>query len=121
MKKQKQKMSSSKKILISSILAIVLIVGAIVSLVLVLAAPQQNFDSGITVNYEVDDVGAIVDGTYATVPLDGTITKVDMDGGPIEFFVSDTTEGSAADNKLTTEKVELSSNVQRVVYEYKSN
>ena len=46
-----KKISSSKKILIASLLVGVLVLGAIVSLVLILAAPQQNVRTSVNVSY----------------------------------------------------------------------
>ena len=118
MKTEKKKMSSSRKVLIASILALALVAGAVVSLVLILAAPQQNIGSDITVSYEVVDVGAKVNGTYATVPTIGTITKQAMTGGPIEFLPNEP-ERQPEDRQLSIgTAIELTSSTQRVVFEY---
>ena len=62
------KLSSKNKILIASILIGVLVIGAIVSLVIVLAASQQNVSTNVIVRYTVDGVAAKVTANYATIP-----------------------------------------------------
>ena len=63
-KRRKQKtmarLNSKKKILIASLLVGVLLIGAIVSIVVVLAAQTQNIQTNISINYIVDGV-AVVD------------------------------------------------------------
>ena len=90
-----QKANSRKKILIAAVLAGVLIIGAIVSIVLVLAASTQNITSNITISYNVEGVGARVSARYGTVPKSGDVAMASMtttDGTTSElvFNVSDT-------------------------------
>jgi len=117
----KTKMASSKKILIASILIGVLLVGSVITIVAVLAAQTQSVTSQITVSYVVDDVGAKVSGTYATVPLEGTITKTAMTGGDngvLEFKVDDS-QKPLSETQLSIENIELKSTEDRVVFEYR--
>ena len=117
----KTKMASSKKILIASILIGVLLVGSVITIVAVLAAQTQSVTSQITVSYVVDDVGAKVSGTYATVPNEGTIIKKAMTGGDngvLEFRVDDS-QKPLSETQLSIENIELKSTEDRVVFEYR--
>jgi len=69
----KQKISSRNKILIAAILLGIFLVGAIVSIVLVLAASTQNVSSNIRIAYIADGVGAKIKANYAIVPQDITL------------------------------------------------
>ena len=118
---KKIKMASSKKILIASVLLGVLLLGAVITVVAVFAASQQSVSSQITVSYVVDDVGAKVSGTYATVPTNGAITKKAMTGGNngvLEFRVDDP-EKPISETQLAIESIELKSTEKRVVFEYR--
>ena len=92
--------SSKKKVLVAAVLAGVLLLGAIVSIVLVLAAQQQNISSNIRITYSVDGVGAKVSAKYGSIKPTGEVTLANMTTGDgvtteLNFSVSDTNGGKA--------------------------
>jgi len=115
-----QKANSRKKILIAAVLAGVLIIGAIVSIVLVLAASAQGISSNITVSYNAEGVAARVSANYAVVPNSGAVTKTAMttSGGGQEIVFNLSTNAS-------TETISPAGNIvldpqnQTVVFEYR--
>ena len=89
-----KKLTSRTKIIIATSLAAILLVGAIVSIILVLAATQQNISSNITISYNVDGVGAKVSAKYGKIPEGAAATLTSMttpDGryDELEFNASD--------------------------------
>jgi len=114
-----KKLNSKKKIIIAASLLAVLLVGAIVSIVLVLAANQQGVSSNITVSYNVEGVAAKASANYAIVSNAGSANKTSMK----------TTSGSEeivfnVGNSQTTETISPQGNIeldvsnQTVVFEY---
>ena len=91
------KITAKKRILIASILVGILVLGAIVSIVLVLAAQNQRITTNVSIKYVVDGVGAKVSASYAMIPMSEEIipSRVEMkDGGEseqIEFEVKEQT------------------------------
>ena len=73
--------NTKKKVLISAILAGVLIIGAIVSIVLVLAAQTQSVTSNIVSSYSVDGVGARVSARYGSIPSTWSVNMLTMNTG----------------------------------------
>ena len=117
----KQKVSSKKKILIAASLLGIFLVGAIVSIVLVLAANTQNVASNITVSYNTEGVAAKVSANYAVVPLDtsATVTKTAMttSGGGQEIVFNLSTNESTESISPTGDII-LDPQNQKVVFEY---
>ena len=114
--------SSKKKVLVAAVLAGVLLLGAIVSIVLVLAAQQQNVSSNIRITYSVDGVGAKVSAKYGSIKPTGEVTLANMTTGDgvtteLNFSVSDTNGGASltpnGDIELTQETG------TEVVFEYR--
>ena len=92
-----------------------ILIGAIVSVIVVLAAQTQRVSSNVTVTYVVDGVAAKVSATYATVPTDGVPAKVAMGTG-LTFNVEDAeTTGELNQG----DSVKLTSGERQIVYEYK--
>ena len=94
--------SKRAKIIIATTLTAIMLIGAIVSIVFVLAATQQNISSNISVSYVVDGVGAKVSAKYGKIPDETAATLTQMttsDGKSTEliFNVSD----SQSQNSLT--------------------
>ena len=85
-------------------LAAVLLLGAIISIVVVLAAQTQNISSNISIGYSVDGVGAKVSAKYGIIPDNASATLTAMttsDGSSQElvFNVNDSqTESSLTPN-----------------------
>ena len=117
----KQKVSSKKKTLIAASLLGIFLVGAIVSIVLVLAASTQNVASNITVSYNTEGVAAKVSANYAVVPLDtsATVTKTAMttSGGGQEIVFNLSTNESTESISPTGDII-LDPQNQKVVFEY---
>lgn len=115
------KITAKKRILIASILVGILVLGAIVSIVLVLAAQNQRITTNVSIKYVVDGVGAKVSASYAMIPMSEEIipSRVAMkDGGEseqIEFEVKEQTTSKviAPKNDLV-----LDPENQRIVFEY---
>jgi len=117
----KQKVSSKNKILIAASLLGVFLVGAIVSIVLVLAASTQGVASNITVSYNAEGVAAKVSANYAIVPLDtsASVTKTAMttSGGGQEIVFNLSTSEST-ETIAPSENIVLNPQNQTVVFEY---
>lgn len=116
----KFKKTTRKRILISSLLVGILLLGAIISIVAVLAANLQNVASNIKISYLVDGVAAKVSATYATVPNEGAIVKTLMSGTTsgeeeIEFGVAD----SEKIEQMNPVEITLTTSERKIVYEYK--
>ena len=116
-----KKLNKRAKMIIATTLASVILIGAIISIVIVLAAAQQRIDSNISVNYIVDGVAVRTSATYAVVPTSEseTITRTAMKGslGEDEFEIN------VADSQTTTEispaeNITLTSTSKKVVFEY---
>jgi len=116
--KAKTQMSSSKKVLIASLLVGVLLIGAIVGIVAVFAAQIQNVSSDISVTYVVDGVAAKVSATYATVPNEGSVTKLSMTGDAGNELTFNSSDAQTEKN-LNPGEISLTSTTSKVVYEYK--
>ena len=114
-----KKLNSKKKIIIAASLLAVLLVGAIVSIVLVLAANQQGINSNIKVSYTVDGVAAKASANYAIVPNTGSINKTAMTttggGQEIVFGVGD---AQGIETISPDGNIELDVSNQAVVFEY---
>ena len=116
-----EKSKKRTKILISAILLGVFLIGAVVSIVLVLAASTQNVTSNITVSYVADGVGAKVSSSYAIVPTSASasITRTAMTTSSgaeeVTFSVaeSETEKALAPAGDIT-----LSTSALKVVFEY---
>ena len=120
--KRRRLMEKSKrrtKILISAILLGVFLIGAIVSIVLVLAASTQNVASNITVSYNAEGVAAKVSANYAVVPNSGAATKTAMttSGGGQEIVFNLSTSEST-ETIAPSENIVLNPQNQTVVFEY---
>jgi len=96
---------SKTRIIVAAVLSVVLLVGAIISIVAVLAAQTQNISSNITIGYTVDGVGAKVSAKYGIIPdnsASATLTAMTTsDGNTTEllFKVSDSqTQGALTPN-----------------------
>ncbi len=113
-------LKTSHKIILAMVLACVLLVGAVVSLVIVLAAANQNVNSSISVSYIVDGVGAKASAKYAVVSRDNAVavSKVSMTSGnatEIEFGVSET---ETTKSLVPAGEIVLGSMSPKVVFEY---
>jgi len=115
------KMSTSKKILIATILIGVFLIGSIITVVAVFAAQTQGVSSNVNVSYIVDGVGAKVSATYAKVPnsTSETITKISMTGENDEEEYTFNVSDGELQKELSPENIELSSTTPKVVFEYK--
>ena len=69
-----KKMNKKAKIIIAASMAAVLLIGAIVSIVLVLAANQQGIASNISISYIVDGVAVRSSASYAVVPTSESVS-----------------------------------------------
>jgi len=114
-----EKSKRRTKILISAILLGVFLIGAIVSIVLVLAASTQNVASNITVSYNAEGVAAKVSANYAVVPNSGAATKTAMttSGGGQEIVFNLSTSEST-ETIAPSENIVLNPQNQTVVFEY---
>ena len=114
--------ASKKKVLIAAVLAGILLLGAIVSVVLVLAAQQQNISSNIRITYSVDGVGAKVSAKYGSIKPTGEVSMTSMttsDGRSTElnFLVSDTNDGASLTPNGDIELTQTTGT--EVVFEYR--
>jgi len=120
--KRRKLMEKSKKrtkILISAILLGVFLIGAAVSIVLVLAANTQNVTSNITVSYNAEGVAAKVSANYAVVPNSGAVTKTAMTtSGGGEEIVFNLSTSSSTETIAPSENIVLNPQNQTVVFEY---
>ena len=114
-----EKSKKRTKILISAILLGVFLIGAVVSIVLVLAASTQNVASNITVSYNAEGVAAKVSANYAVVPNSGAATKTAMttSGGGQEIVFNLSTSEST-ETIAPSENIVLNPQNQTVVFEY---
>jgi len=116
-----EKSKKRTKILISAILLGVFLIGAVVSIVLVLAASTQNVTSNITVSYVADGVGAKVSSSYAIVPTSASasITRTAMTTSSGAEEVTFSVAESETEKALApAEDIVLSSSALKVVFEY---
>ena len=94
------KLNKRAKIIIATSVAAILLVGAIVSIILVLAATQQNISSNISVYYVVDGVAVRSSASYAVLPTSESVritrTSMTTGSGDEEFEIN------AVDEKTTT-------------------
>ena len=118
-----KKPNSRKKIIIAAVLASVLLIGAIVSVVLVLAAPQQYISSNIKISYSVDGVGAKVSAKYGVIAPDGSVEMAAMttSDGVSEYLEFSVADGKVEGASLTPNgDIVLSQTAgTEVVFEYK--
>ena len=117
----KQKIGSRNKILIAATLLGVFLIGAIVSIVLVLAANTQNVASNITVSYNAEGVAAKVSANYAIVPVDTTaaVSKTAMTtSGGGEEIVFNLSTSESTETIAPSENIVLNPQNQTVVFEY---
>ena len=84
--KAMSKVTAKKRIIIAAALFGVFIIGALVSIVLVLAAQTQNVKTSISISYVVDGVGADVGFRYAMIPTD---TATDQTITPISQVINE--------------------------------
>ncbi len=112
-------MKSKKKLIVAASVIGAVLLAAIVSVVAVFAAPQQNVGSQVKVTYSVIDVAATVNAKYgyAAVKASGeTTTTFTQIGTDATTFDSEDAE-STATYDITS--LELNSTTQRyVVFEY---
>jgi len=117
---RKVRSASRKRIIIASILAAILVVGAIISIVLVLAATAQNVATNVKIGYYAEGVGAKASATYAIVPTDtsASIVRTSMKNGGseyVEFFVED----EESTGQIVPEgEITLDPHNKKVVFEY---
>jgi len=111
---------SKARIIIAAVLAAVLLVGAIVSIVIVLAAQTQNIQTNISINYVVDGVGAKASATYAMVPDDTTaqITRVSMTSGGAEEVAFNVNDGETDAQIAPTDNLTFENGKTKIVFEY---
>ena len=117
-----KKLNKRAKIIIATSLAAILLIGAIISIVLVLAATQQNISSNISIAYVVDGVGAKVSAKYGVVPNSTDVTLASMttsDGSTTELVFN--TSDSQSQRALTPNgNINLTQETgTQVVFEYK--
>ena len=117
-----KKVSSKRKVILAALMAGIFILGAIVSIVLVLASANQNLSSNVTISYNVNGVGARVSARYGAVKRTGVTSMSNMvstDGTTteIDFYVTDLETSSSL---VPTENIQLSSETStEVVFEYR--
>ena len=92
-----KKLNKRAKIIIATSVAAILLIGAIISIVLVLAATQQNISSNISIAYVVDGVGAKVSANYGVVPnsTDVTLTAMTTSDGHTTELVFNTSDSQS--------------------------
>ncbi len=118
-----KKKSAGKRALIAAVLISFLLISALVSVIIVLAAQTQNVSSRLSVNYVVDGVGVKASAKYYLVNSSSgevakTVTLMTSDSSDeLEFGVGDpaTKETLQPDES----EIKLTSATSRIVYEYK--
>ncbi len=105
------KLSSSKKILLASLLIGVLIIGAVVTVVLVLAASTQNVASNVQVTYKATEVGGTIEFSQMKAGESFSAAK------SVTFDGSETTTNSG--DLSPDAAIELSSSQNYAVFRYK--
>ena len=107
--------SSKRKFIIASVIVGVVLLGAIISVVAVLAAGTQNLTSQVTVTYTVEDVSATVGVRYAVK------NEAVQTGGSLTFTADQAEQagGTGVTDTLTAiGELELSSTNNFVTFEY---
>ena len=97
------------------------LIGAIVSIVLVLAANQQDVASNISVSYVVDGVAVRSSASYAVVPTSESVeitrTSMTTNSGSDEFEIN-ASEAQKTTEISPTEQINLNTEATKVVFEY---
>lgn len=94
--------TSKKKLVVALSVIAVVVVAAIVSVVAVLAAPQQNVKSSVTVTYAVTDVVADVNARY------GFLTVGRTDGEPTSYTATNIKGAVGSQVSFSAEEAETS-------------
>ena len=89
--------SSKRKLIVASVIVGVVLLGAIISIVAVLAATTQNVNSSVNVTYTVSDVSATVTARYARAGAKSTVSsdttnKYFVDAGSTTFNAQESTK-----------------------------
>ena len=117
-----KKLNKRAKIIIAASVAAILLIGAIISIVLVLAATQQNISSNISIAYVVDGVGAKVSAKYGVVPnsTDVTLTSMTTSDGSTTELVFNTSDSQSQKALTPNGNINLTQETgTQVVFEYK--
>ena len=112
--------SSKRKLIVASVIVGVVLLGAIISIVAVLAATTQNVNSSVNVTYTVSDVSATVTARYARAGAVSTsdsdkTNKYFVDAGEVTFYAQDATRTG---NLNFGDELKLASTNAYVTYEF---
>ena len=111
-----KKRSANKRVITAAVLFGMFVIGAIISIVMVLAATTQNVKTRISIEYNVSGVGVNVGLRYAMIPLNKNNQINVKNGKGINFGVFDSVNDSV--EKIEDENLNFDSEYQQVVFEY---